>query len=137
MKRENGVSETVSVILIIVMVFILAIVIAALVFGANIIPEKSAYIAVDIQKIPVSGTESISIFHRAGETASLKNITDQQKYVMSFYVDTPSGSYRVQPPSGLNIFSPGTTLYVYNTSAGIYNITNNPADLVSAPPRSA
>jgi len=134
MKCDRGLSETVSVILIIGMVLILAIVIAAFVLGVNIIPQNPAYIAVDIQKVPVSGTEAISIFHRAGDTASLKNITDQQQYVLSFYVDTTSGSYRIQPPSGLDIFRPGTTLFVYNTSTGIYKITNNSADLVSAPP---
>jgi hypothetical protein len=137
MKCDRGLSETVSVILIMGMVLILAIVIAAFVLGVNIIPQNPAYIAVDIQKVPVSGTEAISIFHRAGDTASLKNITDQQQYVLSFYVDTTSGSYRVQPPSGVDIFSPGTTLFVYNTSTGIYKLTNNSTDLVSAPPRSA
>ncbi len=134
MKRDQGLSETVSVILIIGMVLILAIVIAGLVLGVNIIPQNPAYIAVDIQKIPVSGTEVISIFHRAGDAASLKNITDKQQYVLSFYVDTTSGSYRLQPPSGVDIFSSGTTLFVYNTSTGIYKITNNSADLLSAPP---
>jgi len=134
MKRDHGLSETVSVILIMVMVLILAIVIAAFVLGVNIIPQNPAYIAVDIQKIPVSGTEAISIFHRAGDTASLKNITDQQQYVVSFYADTTSGSYRLQPPSGVDTFSPGATLFVYNTSTGIYKITNNRADLVSASP---
>ena len=112
MTRDNGISEVVSVSLIVVMVFVLAIVVAVSFMGLNIIPQKSAYLAVDIQKTPVSGTEAISIFHRAGDVASLKNITDQQQYVLSFYVDTTSGSYRIQPPSGLDIFSPGTTLFV-------------------------
>jgi hypothetical protein len=133
MQRDHGISETVSVILIIGMVLILAIVIAVFVLGANIIPQNTAYMSVDMQKIPVSGTEVISIFNRAGDAVSLKKITDTQKYAVSFYVDTPSGSYRVQPPSDVDTFKPGTTLFVYNTPTGLYKITNNPADFVSAP----
>ena len=125
----------ITVILIIAMVFILVIIVAVSFLGVNIFQQKSAYISVDIQNISRSGNEFIQIVHRGGDTAYL-NMTGQQ-YAMGVYVDTTSGSYRIQPPSGVDKFSPGTTLFVYNTIPGLYKITNNPADLaVAAPPTS-
>jgi hypothetical protein len=131
MKRDQGISETISSILIIVMVLTLAIVVIGLLLSVNIFQQKSATIAVDIQKSSVSGKEVIQIFNRAGDTAYV-NMTGQQQNAMCVYVDTTSGSYRIQPPSGVNTFCPGTTLYIYNTMTGIYKITNNSADLADA-----
>jgi hypothetical protein len=131
MNDSYGFSESVSVILILVMVAILGIAIGAIVFGVTTIPQATALIAVDMQKTSVSGHDAISMFHRAGETAVL---IPQQQSTLAIYADTASASYRVQPPAGIDTFSPGSTLYLYKVAPGQYAITSNPADLSAALP---
>ena len=93
MKRDHGISENISVILIIAMVVILAIIVAVSLMGFNILQQKSAYISADINKQTLSsGKEVISVFNRGGDTAYL-NADSQPQYQMSVYVDdTTMGS---------------------------------------------
>ena len=93
MKRDHGISENISVILIIAMVVILAFVVALSLMGFNIFQQKSAYISADINKQTLSsGKEVISVFNRGGDTAYL-NADSQPQYQMSVYVDdTTMGS---------------------------------------------
>lgn len=133
MNNDQAVSEIIGTILIIILVVALTAVIAALFMGLINLTPKSAFIAVDMNKTTTSGKEVISMFNRGGDTAYLDS-TGQQRYQVGIYVnDTTKGNYRVQPPPGVNAFSPGTTLLVfYNSSAGNYTISNSPADLASA-----
>jgi len=133
MKRDHGISETISVILIIAMVVILAFVVALSLMGFNFFQQKSAYISADINKQTLSsGKEVISVFNRGGDTAYM-NATGQQQYQMSVYVDdTTMGSVQVQPTSGVDKFSPGSTFFIYYNSSSGYDITDNPANLGAA-----
>ena len=49
MKSDHAISETISAILMIIMVLILAIIVTGLILGANIFQQKSALIASDIK----------------------------------------------------------------------------------------
>ena len=52
---------------------------------------------------------------------------------MSVYVDdTTMGSVQVQPTSGVDKFSPGSTFFIYYNSSSGYDITDNPANLGTA-----
>ena len=133
MKRDHGISETISVILIIAMVVILAFVVALSLMGFNFFQQKSAYISADINKQTLSsGKEVISVFNRGGDTAYM-NASGQPQYQMSVYVDdTTMGSVQVQPTSGVDKFSPGSTFFIYYNSSSGYDITDNPANLDAA-----
>ncbi len=133
MKRDHGISENISVILIIAMVVILAIIVAVSLMGFNILQQKSAYISADINKQTLSsGKEVISVFNRGGDTAYL-NAAGQPQYQMSVYVDdTTMGSVQVQPTSGVDKFSPGSMFFIYYNSSSGYDITDNPANLGAA-----
>jgi hypothetical protein len=133
MKRDHGISENISVILIIAMVVILAFVVALSLMGFNIFQQKSAYISADINKQTLSsGKEVISVFNRGGDTAYL-NADSQPQYQMSVYVDdTTIGSVQVQPTSGIDKFSPGSTFFIYYNSSSGYDITDNPANVGAA-----
>jgi len=129
MKSDHAISETVSVILIIFMVLILAIVVAGLLFGANIFQQKSALIVSDIKSQTFNSKNVISVFHRAGDEVYINSsLTGLQE--MGIYVDNRSYSWRAQPVLGLNTVKPGTTLFIYyNASKNIYRITSNAATL--------
>lgn len=133
MKNDQAVSEIIGTILIIILVVALAAVIAALFMGLIDLTPKSAFIAPDIsgQTVPVKNGGKINIvqmYNRGGDTATL-DLSGQGQYPMSVWVDTSSGSYRAVPAPGVNLFSPGTNLYVYsgtgNYQSGGYQITNN------------
>ncbi len=89
MKSDHAISETVSVILIIFMVLILAIVVAGLIFGANIFQQKSALIVSDIKNQTFNSKNVISVFHRAGDEVYINSsLTGIQE--MGIYVDNRS-----------------------------------------------
>ena len=132
MKNDRAVSETIGSILIVILVIAATAVVASLFLGLVDLAPKSAFIAVDMNKTTASGKEVISVFSRGGDTAYL-GPAGQQPYPVSIYVnDTTRGNYRIQPPPGINTFSPGTTLLVFYNSHTGYNITDNPAKLAPA-----
>lgn len=111
----------------ILLVVMLVAILAVLISGFYPAIIKSAFIAPDIHNETISGKNVISVFNRAGDTAYLGS-SGSGLYSMSIYVDTPSGSYLAQPLPGIVAFAPGTTLYVYNSSAG-YRVTNRTSDI--------
>jgi large repetitive protein len=131
MHSERSISDTVSVILIIFMVLVLAIAIMVLVFGTTIFQQKSAFIAPDISNQTINGKNVIRIFHKGGEVAGLKPGT-ASFYEMGVYADTVFGSERALPLSGVDRFSPGTTIYVFYRPDGRWNITDNTANIAGA-----
>ena len=134
MKNNHAVSEIIGSVLLIILVITLAAVVTSLFFGFVNLTTKPALIAVDMAKTTSSGKEVISVFSRGGDTGYL-NAPAESSYPIGIYVnDTTIGSYRIQPPSGVNAFSPGTMLLVfYNSSTG-YAITSNTTVLASADP---
>ncbi|MDP3563843.1 MAG: hypothetical protein Q8R70_05080, partial [Methanoregula sp.] len=129
MKSDHAISETISAILIILMVLTLAIIVTGMILGANIFQQKSALIASDIKSQTLNNKNFITVFHRAGDEVYL-NSSLTGLYEMGIYVDNKSYSWRVQPVLGLNTVKPGTTLFIYfNASKNTYRITTNIATL--------
>lgn len=129
MKNDPAISETVSVILMIFMIVILAIAVAVLLFGANLFQQKSALIAVDIKSQTLYDKSVITVFHRAGDEVYL-NSSLTGLHELGIYMDNKTSSSRAQPVLGLNTVKPGTSLFVYyNTSKNVYRITDNSAIL--------
>jgi hypothetical protein len=130
MKNEQALSEIVSVILILSLVVITVGILMSTFLGMALVLQRSALIAVDITDPEIEEKGFISICNRGGDTGCL-NQTGQRDNPIGIYLDTASGSYRAQPVYGLDLFSPGATLYVYN-SYGTYKITSNLIDLHSS-----
>ncbi|HXX56138.1 MAG TPA: hypothetical protein VEI81_08575, partial [Methanoregula sp.] len=129
MRNERALSDTVSVIFVIILVIALAILTAAAVFGLAIFQQKSAFIAPNFSHEAVTGKDVIRVFNRGGDTAYL-NLSEPVLYPMSVYVDTNFGIFRALPVNDVDKFAPGTTFYLYyNQSTGLFNITDNPAGL--------
>ncbi|MDO9323676.1 MAG: type IV pilin [Methanoregula sp.] len=127
MKNESGLTSVIGATLMILLVVMLVAIVAVLVSGFYHPIIKSAFIAPDINNQTISGKNIISVFNRGGDTAYLVS-SGIALYSMSIFVDTSSGSYRAQPLPGIDAFGPGTTLYIYNSSAG-YRITNQVSDI--------
>lgn len=129
MKSDHAISETISTILIILMVLILAIIVTGLILGANIFQQKSALIASEIKNQTIFSKNFITVFHRAGDEVYL-NSSLTGLHEMGIYLDNRTNSSRARPVLGLNTVKPGTTLFIYyNASQKTYRITTNTATL--------
>jgi large repetitive protein len=130
MKNDGAISETVSVIMIILMVLILAIVFTGLIFGANIFQQKSTFIVPDIKNQILYNKNVITLFHRAGDEVYL-NSSLTGLHELGIYIDNKSYSWRAQPVLDLNTtVKPGTTVFIYyNASRNTYRTTTNAATL--------
>jgi hypothetical protein len=114
---QEGMSEVVGTILIIVLVIAVAVIMASQFLGFFNLLGKSAYIAPEVKVVNVSGVQAISLYSRGGDVASL-NTSGQAAYELGLYVDTPESSDKVVYGPGLAYFGPGDTLYIYRTPAG-------------------
>ncbi|GAB6284262.1 MAG: hypothetical protein STSR0009_04610 [Methanoregula sp.] len=130
MNNEQALSEIVSVILIISLVVIIAGIFLVTILGMVVVPQKSAFIAIDITDPEIGNKGFIRICNQGGDTGCL-NQTDHEDNPIGIYLDTASGSHRALPVLGLDLFRPGETLYVYNRY-GTYKITSNLIDLQSS-----
>lgn len=134
MTDTDGISEIVSSVLIIILVIALAAVMAALFFGVLDLTGKSAFIAPNLEMQNIGGKNVIVMENRAGDTAFL-NVTGQRQYEMGAYVDTASGSVRATPVGSEDAFSPGSRLYLYDSTGG-YRISGSLADISGSEVRS-
>jgi flagellin-like protein len=138
MKKQwnEGVSEVIAAILLVALVVILAAVIGSIVFGVIELQPKSAYIPPEVKLTNVNNTQVISLYSKGGDPAVLWPGKTGQ-YALAVYLDTPSGSLRANPDSGVETFNPGQTLFIYNSSSGLraaYNLTGKtPLPLPSGP----
>jgi len=130
MNNEQALSEIVSVILITSLVVIIAGILLVTVLGMVVVPQKTAFIAIDITDPEIGNKGFIRICNQGGDTGCL-NQTGHEDNHIGIYLDTTSGSHRALPVLGLDLFSPGSTLYVYNRY-GTYTITSNLIDLQSS-----
>jgi len=128
MKTERAFSEVIGVILIISLVLILSIVIIGLFFGSISLQPKSAYILPEIGNPTLYDKNFLLVFHRGGDEVYL-NANRKGGDVMGVYIDTPSGSSRVQPDSGIGVLKPGKTIYIYYTPSG-YRMTDVRSSLI-------
>jgi len=130
MNNEQALSEIVSVILILSLVVIIGGILLVTVLGMAVVPQKSALIAIDITDPEIGNKGFIRICNQGGDTGCL-NQTGHEDNPIGIYLDTASGSHRALPVPGLDLFSPGSTLYIYN-STGTYIITNDITSLITA-----
>jgi len=122
MKNDDAMSQTLTIGLILLMVIGLSVAITGVFFGESYIQKKSAYISADISQLTPLEKNAISLSHKAGDSVSLAS--NEELYSMDVFVDTPSGSYLLSPPPGVDTFKPGTSLYIYNSTGG-YVLTND------------
>ena len=127
-KKESAVSPVISIILILVLVVALSGIVFIYVSGMISNITKPTFIAPDIDVTQYYGKNTVTLKNLAGDTIYL-NVNHLHNNKMGVYIDTPSGTYRANPVPGVDQFSPGTQLIVYNTDTG-YQITQNAADLV-------
>jgi large repetitive protein len=125
MQNERALSETVSTILVIALILILAIVTYSMFYGSMPFQQKATLVSSEIKNQSVNGKNIISVFHRAGDPFYL-NSSFSGLHQMSIYLDNRSNSTRAAPVLGLDIVKPGTTLLIYyNTSKNVYRITSD------------
>ncbi len=124
-QREDGVSAVIATILLVALVVILAAIIGSIVFGVIELQPKSAYIPPEVKLARVNNTQVITLYSKGGDPAVLWPGKTGQ-YALAMYLDTPAGSLRAVPDSGVETFNPGQTLFIYNSSSGLraaYNLT--------------
>lgn len=114
-----------SVVLMVGLGSLFALLTLTMIAGGFHIPQKSTYMAPELQYQTLNDDSFISILHRGGDAISL-NASSSGQNMMSVYVDTMTGSYRALPVAGLNQFKPGDTIFVYyDATVKSYKITNN------------
>jgi FlaG/FlaF family flagellin (archaellin) len=131
--NEDGASELLDETLIIAMGLVLAVVVGMMVFGLLPMVEKSAYMIPKFGVGSLSGTTFITMDHRSGDPVDF-SAQPESKHSAVLYVDTQGGSFTAVPVTGLSLFNPGDTLYVYYTGSG-FVLTNTlaGASFVSLP----
>jgi hypothetical protein len=127
-KKDNGLSETVGVVLMAILVIAIAGIIASIVFGVIVLFPKSAYIVVqtDVKNV-TPGNWYLSVFNANGDNAYLNNTSPKQGMPVDFQFTTPGGALLIPRPEPANspmTWNPGDTLYVYNQS-GILAVTKD------------
>jgi hypothetical protein len=129
MTNEHALSEIFASVLIIGLVVVLVGIVVILSSGIAVMPEKSAYISMDINNQTISTKNIIAVFHRAGDEVYL-NSSISGLHGMSVNIDNRTSTWKAQAVLGLNTVKPGTTLLIYyNASKKVYRITTNAATL--------
>lgn len=122
---DRALSDIFDESLMILFLIAMAAVLGFLVFGLVIPLHKTAYVMPKVGLAGSSGNLSIAVLHGAGDEVYLSNITPVT-HIVSFIVDTPSGSYPAIPDSSATIFRTGDILYLYYTGTG-FVATKDPA----------
>ena len=126
--NEHGLSETVSVALMVFLVIALAAVIGSIVFGLVIFYPKSAYIPVQTEVKNVSPDNwYLSVFHMNGDAAYLNLSGKNEGMPVYFQFTTPAGGTvrsLPDPSDGPATWKPGDTMFVYNQSNRIWVAKN-------------
>ncbi|MEI7432975.1 MAG: IPT/TIG domain-containing protein [Methanomicrobiales archaeon] len=127
--NDRGLDETVSVILMVILVIAVSAIVASIVFGLAIFYPKSAYIAVQTEAKNVSPDNwYLSVSHMNGDAAYLNHtLATNNGMPVDFQFTTPSGATVIpfpDPADGPETWKPGDTLFVYNKS-GLLGVTKN------------
>jgi hypothetical protein len=117
--NDQGLEESVSVILVVILAIALAAIIASIVFGLVIFYPKSAYIAVQTEVKNVSPDNwYLSVFHMNGDAAYLNHSlsTNEGMPVDFQFTNATLGTVipKPDPDDGPETWKPGDTLFVYN-----------------------
>jgi len=129
--NDQGLEESVSVILMVILVIAVAAIIASIVFGLVILFPKSAYIAVHTDAKNASlDNWYLTVFHMNGDAAYLNHtLSTNDGMPVDFQFTTPGGLTVIplpDPADGPATWKPGDTLYVFNNS-GLLEVTKNEA----------
>jgi hypothetical protein len=127
--NDRALDETVSVILMVILVIALAAIIGSIVFGLAIFFPKSAYIVVQTEAKNVTPDNwYLLVSHMNGDAAYLNHtLATNEGMPVDFQFTTPTGSTVIplpDPADGPETWNPGDTLYVYNKS-GLIAVTKN------------
>ena len=125
--NEHGLSETISVIMMVILVIALAAIIGSIVFGFVVFFPKSAYIAVQTEaKNNTSGNWYLAVSHMNGDAAYLNHsLSTNEGMPVDFQFTTPGGATVIplpNPADGPATWKPGDTLFVYNNNSYL-NVT--------------
>jgi hypothetical protein len=124
---ERGLSETVSIALIAILVIALAGVIAGIVLGVITLYPKSAYIVVQSEaKNTTQGNWYISVYDAGGDAAYLNRSGAKEGMPIDFQLISPNGILLFPLSDSPLGFRPGTTLFIFNRS-GIPAVTTDEA----------
>ncbi|MFA6225681.1 MAG: hypothetical protein WC620_05740 [Methanoregula sp.] len=128
-KNEDAMSESISVILIILLVLIAAMVVYIILFGYAALALKSAYIVMRGAAANTSvGAETLKIFQFEGDAVYLNgNVKGNGVAPVKFNLRTPSGSMELVQTSPLitdNTWGSGDTISLYEDASGYWVIDN-------------
>lgn len=128
--NDRGLDETVSVILMAILVIAVAAIIASIVFGLVIFYPKSAYIAVQTEAKNVTPDNwYLSVFHMNGDAAYLNHTlsTNEGMPVDFQFTNATIGTViaKPDPADGPETWKPGDTLFVYRNQSGYVWVTKN------------
>jgi hypothetical protein len=130
--NDRGLDETVSVILMVILVIAVAAIIASIVFGLAVFFPKSAYIAVQTEAKNASPDNwYLSVFHMNGDAAYLNHTlaTNDGMPVDFQFTNSTIGTVipKPDPADGPETWNPGDTLFVYRNQSGGVWVTKNEA----------
>lgn len=126
--KEDAMSESISIILIIFLILVVSMIIYIVLFGYAGITEKSAFIAMRGNAYNTSsGATSLGIFHMQGERVSLNTSSGSGITPVQFTLQTPFNTTEkvgLSPMITDNIWQSGDTAFIYQDGGG-YWVTKN------------
>jgi hypothetical protein len=131
---ERGLSETLSLVFMVILVAVAALLLVASLTGVitNLL-QKPALISVQVIQYNTSaGAHIIGVFHQQGDSVNM-NGTSQSggTSIVSFSLIDPTGLSFTDIPAGLlqkDRWGPGTMMYIYK-SGGTYVYTDDPTSI--------
>ena len=128
--NDQGLTEVVSIALMVILVIALAAIIASIVFGLVVFFPKSAYIAVQTEAKNASPDNwYLLVFHMNGDAAYLNHTlsTNDGMPVDFQFTNATMGTFipKPDPADGPATWKPGDTLFVYRDQSGYVWVTKN------------
>jgi PKD repeat protein len=129
-EREQGVSELIGTILVIILVIAIAGIIAALVFGWSIPLQRTPYFV--SEATPIENASVVKLFHAQGDPVSLYPGATQG-LPMKMTLASRAVTYDVTPlPTAAGKgWRAGETLYIFRNSSGVW-IADSPALILNS-----
>ncbi|MDP3565118.1 MAG: PA14 domain-containing protein [Methanoregula sp.] len=127
-KDEDAISESISIILIIFLMLVVAMIVYLMLFGYAGLVEKSAFIALRGTAYNTSsGAASLAIFHMQGERVSLNSSLGLGITPVQFTLKTPFNTTEkvyLSPVITDTAWQSGDTAYIYQDGGGFW-VTKN------------
>ena len=127
-KNEDALSESISIILIILLMLIASMIVFAVLFGYAGLTEKSAFIAMQGAAYNTSsGATVLGILHMQGDRVSLNTSQGSGIASVQFTLQTPFNTSEIVSLSPMitdNIWQSGDTAFIYQDGGGFW-VTKN------------